>query len=344
MAIRKLNKKGLFLTFISIAIVAAMIAIFTPSNISLEKDISAVKARVENVDDYVFDLENIYLKDTLNAIGRRTIIALTEYMKAETIRTGTEVFLTDFDAAFSEVLLYGTIGGTNIDDFYAGEIMTDNTYNYYLNNITKAAEKAFNVQTEFDPYPLNANFIGVHQINPWFVSAEVNISFTVSTPEGTASWKRNVTATTDIAVEGFKDPYYLVKTNGDYENIINRTGTKFNEWDADKVKDFIRSGNYTPFQSSNAPNFLSRFVDDASASICCGIESMVNPNNPAISNKDVSYADYRYWSDTANCANPVRSLFRVNAINAEFPNFKFDLDHLAKYKLTADEQICPQPQ
>ena len=96
MAIRKLNKKGLFLTFISIAIVAAMIAIFTPPNISLEKDISAVKARVENVNEYVFDLENVYLENTLNAIGRRAIIALIDYMQEETIRTGTEVFLSNF--------------------------------------------------------------------------------------------------------------------------------------------------------------------------------------------------------------------------------------------------------
>ena len=127
MAVRKLNKKGLFLTFISIAIVAAMIAIFTPSNISLEKDISAVKARVENVNEYVFDLENVYLENTLNAIGRRAIIELIDYMQEETIRTGTEVFLSNFHDSFSEVLLDGTIGGTPIDNFIDPDVMTGNT-------------------------------------------------------------------------------------------------------------------------------------------------------------------------------------------------------------------------
>ena len=341
MAVRKRNKKGLFLTFISIVIVAAMIAIFTPSNISLEKDISAVKARVENVDDYVFDLENVYLENTLNAIGRRTIIALIDYM-------GTErLFLTNFHDDFSQVILDGTIdhptkGTQPIDNFIEPNIMTGNTYNDKLNEIKNKSQKAFNVGTAFNL--ITPNNITVQQSSPWFVNVEMDVSFTVTTAEGTATWTRDATIITDIAVERLRDPYYLAKTNGDYGNIINRTGTKFNEWNADKVKDFIRNGNYTHFQNSNAPNFLSRFVDGVSASGCCGIESLVNPNNPAISNKDVSYADYGYWSDAANCANPPRSLFRVNAINAEFPNFKFDLNHLAKYKLTADEQICPPPQ
>lgn len=333
MAIRKPNKKGLFLTFISIAIVAAMIAIFTPSNVGIEKDLSAVKTRVEKVGEYVFDLENVYLENTLNAIGRRTIIALIDYI-------GTEgLFLTNFHDSFSEVLLDGTIGGTPIDNFIEPNIMTGNTYNDKLNEIRGKANSAFNVDPVFGP--ITPADIRVTQLTPWFVNVEMDVSFTVTTAEGTATWTRAVTVATDISIEKFNDPYYLAKTGGSYVNNIVSTPTKFNEWTVEKVKDHIRDGTYVHFQNSNAPNFLSRFVDDVTASSCCGIESLVNPNNPAISNKDVSYSDYRYWSDAANCASPPRSLFRVNAINAEFPNFKFDLDHLAKYKLTADSQLCP---
>ena len=335
MAVRKLNKKGLFLTFISIAIVAAMIAIFTPPNISLEKDISAVKARVENVDNYVFDLENVYLENTLNAIGRRTIIALIDYM-------GTEgVFLANFHDGFSEVLLDGAIGGIPIDSFIEPNIMTANTYNDKLNEIKNKAQKAFNVGTSLNP--ITPDNIRVQQLSPWLVNVEMDVSFTVTTAEGTATWTRDVTIITNIAVERLRDPYYLVKTNGAYENIINRTGTKFDEWNADKVKDFIRNGNYTHFQSGNAPNFLSRFVDDVSASGCCGIESLVNPNKPGISNKDVSYADYRYWSDTPTCPNP--NLYTINGIsNGEFPNFKLDFDHVVKYNLVSSASLkCPPP-
>ncbi|MCH8329613.1 MAG: hypothetical protein IIB81_04445 [Nanoarchaeota archaeon] len=149
---------------------------------------------------------------------------------------------------------------------------------------------------------------------------------------------------TEIEIESFDDPYYLVNTAGSYVNKIRRSGTKFDEWSVEKVNDFIRDGNYTHFGNSDAPSFLMRFTDDTSASSCCGIENLVNPNNPAILDKDVSYVDYLYWSSVENCASPPYTLVRVNEINTEFPDFKFDINHLAKYKLSADEQICPPPE
>ena len=336
MAVRQKNKKGLFLTFISIAIVAAMIAIFTPPNISLEKDISAVKARVENVDDYVFDLENVYLENTLNAIGRRAIIALIDYI-------GTErLFLTNFHEDFSEVVLDGTIGGIPIDGYINPDLMTGNTYNNKLDEIRTAANNAFNVDTVFTP--IAAANIRIRQLTPWFINVEMDVSFTVTTAEGTAAWTRDVTVITDIAVEKFNDPYYLAKTNGNYINKIRETQTKFDEWDVNKVKGHIRDGTYVHFQNSNAPNFLSRFVNDVTASSCCGIESLVNPNNPSITNRDVSYVDYLYWSTTQSCNNLPYTLDSVSGITGpDFPNFKLDVGHLAKYKLSGIGQLCPPP-
>jgi len=337
LAIKQLGKKGIFLTFISIVIIAGLIIIFTPSDINLKKDISVVKTRVSKVDEYVFDLEKVYLEDTLKAIGRRTIIALIRYMDAQ------QEFLTNFEDAFSEVLLDGTIEGTPIDDFIDPDIMTGKTYRDYLYanddiSIKKAAEKALNVQTDFSS--ITTTDIRVSQISPWFVDVEADINITVSTVEGTASWTRDVTIKTSIAIENFDDPYYSVNTGGSYKNVINRSGTKFDEWDVNKVKDFIRNGNYTHFENSQAPSFIDRFTDNIEPSSCCGIESLVNSKNPAISNQDTSYLDYLYWSTTPSCDN--LNLYSVNDINTEFPNTKFDFNHLVKYNLLANsEQICP---
>jgi hypothetical protein len=335
MAIRK-NKKGLFLTFISIAIIAAMISIFAPTDINLKKDISVVKTRVNNIDNYVFDLEKVYLENTLNAIGRRTIIALIDYM-------GTEgIFLTNFHDDFSQVLLDGTIvhptdGSQPIDNYIDPDIMTGNTFNDKLNEIKTAANNAFNVDTVFNP--INPTDIRVQQSNPWFVNVEMDISLTVTTAEGTAAWSKPVTVITDINVKNFRDPYYLVKTGGSYENSIIETKTKFDEWTVEKVKDHIRDGTYVHFQSSNAPNFLSRFVDDVTASSCCGIESLVDDDKLPIvqKNKKISYVDYLYWDPDYDC-DASYTLFKVSSVH---PNFKIDLDHLAKYELTADVQLCP---
>lgn len=335
MAVNKLGKKGVFLTFISIIIIAAIIIIFTPTKINVKEDISVIKTRVENVNEYVLDLENVYLERTLQAIGRKTILSLILYVDI----IGPFATSTDFENAFAEVLLSGTIGGTPIDSITGQTIMTGNTYNDWIDKIKTTAQNTFNIDTTFNT--INIADIQVNQATPWFVDVEADITFSATSE--TASWTKDVTIKTQIPVENFDDPYYLANTDPNYVNKIRKSGTKFDEWNVNKVKDFIRDGNYTHFQNSNAPSFLMRFYDDVSPSSCCGIESLVNPNNPQISNKDVSYVDYLYWSDTENCNNPPKSLFKVDAINTEFTNLKFDLNHLAKYKLTADEQECPPP-
>lgn len=335
MVVNKLGKKGMFITFISIAIIAAIIIILTPSKINLKESISVVKTRVENVNEYVMDLENVYLERTLQATGRKTLISLILYVDIR----GPFSTAAEFENAFAEVLLSGTINnGEDIDSITGQPIMTDNTYNNWIDRIKTIAQNTFNIDTTFNT--INIADIQLNQVNPWFVNVDADITFSVTSE--TASWNKNVLIKTEIPIENLNDPYYLINTDPNYANKIRKSGTKFDEWNVNKVKDFIREGNYTHFQNSNAPNFLMRFYNDISASSCCGIESLVDPNNPAISNQDTSYVDYLYWSTTPDCDN--LNLYSVNEINTEFPNTKFDLNHLAKYKLSADEQLCPPPE
>jgi hypothetical protein len=324
MAVKQLGKKGMFLTFIAISLIAALIVIFTPSDINLSGDVQAIKTRVSNVNEYVSDLESVYLENALKATGRRTIIALIKYMEAKTM------FLTSFDDAFSEVLLDGTIGGILIDDIIDPDIMTDNTYNDLINEIKTTAEQTFNVDTVYD-----ISDIRVYQTRPWFIEVEADIIFSVTSE--TASWTRDVIIKTEISVENFDDPYYLVNTEGSYINKITKSDTKFDEWDVDKVIDFIGNGDYTHFEDSQAPSFLMRFYNDISASSCCGIESLVNPNNDAILSKFASYVDYLYWKTPSDCDN--QNLYKVNGLNSEI---KLDFGSIGRYNLLAGaEKICP---
>lgn len=317
----------MFLTFISIVMIAALMLVFTPTDINLRSDISVAKARVSSMNDYVLDLENVYLERTLHATGIKTIIALIRYMEEETINNGAEEFLTDFEAAFTEVLLDGTYLGVDIDTYYPETVMTGNTYNDWLDRIKTTGENTFNVDTAF-----GINKIEVYQIDPWFVNVDANITFNVSSE--TASWNKTALIKTEIEIENFNDPYYLVNTAGDYVNKIRRTGTLPTEWIEDKVIDFIADGNYTYY--SNAPSFIMRFINDMSPSDCCGIESLVDPG--VVSEKDVSYVDYKYWADTSECSPTSHVLYN-------FPptidnRFKLDPNHRSFYNLPSDSQIC----
>jgi hypothetical protein len=353
MAVKHLGKKGMFLTFISIVIIAAAIIIFTPSDINLNKDIPVIKTRVSNVDEYVLDLENVYLERALRATGRNTIKALIGYVEEQ----GLFSTITEFENTFSEVLLCGQVGGivadctggtpigNFIDPTYMDpDIMVGNTYRDWIDRIVITAQDTFNVDTVY-----GISNIRVYQTRPWFVNVDADLSFNVSSE--TASWNKTATIKTEIEVEGFDDPYYLANTGGSYVNKIRQSGTKYDEWDIAKVKDFIRDGNYTHFQNSNAPNFLMRFYNDISSSSCCGIESLVNPNNPAISDRDVSYIGYKYWSTTPDCDDnpPIIYLSTETDIESEFNNIKFDTSDLARYKIRDDpladiQQECPPPE
>ena len=339
----RMHKKGMFLTFISIAIIAGVIIIFNPTSVDLKKDVSSLKSRVSNMNDYVFDLENVYLERALQASGRRAVISIIDYMEAKTEVANQERFLSyfglDFQSAFSEALVEGTLNGEPL------ALMGGETFPELASEITSAAESAFNVQTEFGA--LHINNVTVSQSSPWFVDVDFRVSFKVTTAEETASWQRPAVIKAEISIENFEDPYYLVKTLGKYSNKIRKSGTSFNEWDAAKVKDFIRDGKYTHFQDGKSPSFISRFTNQVTPSVCCGIESLVDPNKLAAlgldSDRDVSYSDYLFWSTAENCASPPFSLYKVNSIDAEFPNLKFDLGHISKYKLTSDSQLCPPP-
>ena len=321
MAITQLGKKGMFLTFISIAIIAAVIIIFTPSGLDLSKDIPVIKTRVSNVNEYVLDLENVYLENALKATGRKTLIGLIKWMENP---LGTARFFTNFkgfEDSFSEVLLYGQIEGADIDEYYEGAIMDGNTYINLIDDIKTTAEQTFNVETIF-----TVNDIKVEQTRPWFVDVEADITFRVSSE--TASWNKNVLIETEISVENFDDPYYLVNTGGSYINKIRKSDTKFDEWSDEKVIDFIEDGNYTHFEDSQAPSFLMRFTEDeTSVSPCCGIESLVNRNTLVSLGLSPSpyksYVDYLFWTTSEGCVYTVEG----------FSNNKFDLGHLSLYKL-----------
>ncbi|MCH8004503.1 MAG: hypothetical protein IH934_07800, partial [Nanoarchaeota archaeon] len=282
---RQLGKKGIFLTFIAISIIAVFIVIFNPTDISLRKDALVIKTRVSNINNFVLDLENVYLERILQSTSIKAISSLILYMKAE------NKFLTDFEAKFTEVLLTGKIDDIPIDDITGQNIMKGNTYINWTDKVINISEDIFNVNIN-----ITVRSIDVFQLTPWTITVGANISFSVNSE--TASWDKNVSIKTKIAIERFDDPYYLINTGGSYINRVNRSNIKFNEWNISNLKDHIRIGTYVHFENSKAPSFVMRFTNTSLKSSCCGIESLVDPNK--LSNKDQieSYADYLFFNHT----------------------------------------------
>ena len=316
------RKKGIFFTFIAITIIAIYILVFTPrADISLQKDTTAIKKRISSVDNYVSDLQNRYFEAVLKANSYKTMLSLIFYMNS------TKSYIKNFDAAFYEVSLNGTIGNVPIDSITGKKIMENNTLSNWTNRIINTSRDTLNVNTT-----ITINNVSISQTKPWLLESRASINFTIKS--NVAEWKKSAIVTTTISIEGLYDPAYLVNTNGLYANQIKKSSVEFNQWNLTRVREHLRNGTYVHWESSDAPSFLMRSVNDTTNSSCCGIESLANPNKLVPSDQIDSYADYLLWNHTYNTR--CSGLYNVTGLWDEFRFFKLDLDHVARYNITSE--------
>ena len=325
------KKKGIFFTFIAITLMTVFILIFTPpADISLQKDTQAIRTRINYINNYANDLENAYFETVLRAVSYKTMLSLIFYMNS----TGS--FLTNFDSAFQEVAINGTINKIPIDSITNKKVMDNNTLANWSNRIIEAAKDTLNVNTT-----IIINNVSVTQTKPWSIEPRLDLNFTIKS--NVAEWNKNSIITTTISMEGFHDPYYLVKTGGTYTNQIKRSSVEFNQWNISKVREHLRNGTYVHWANSDAPNFLMRFTNTITSSGCCGIESLVNPNKITPNDQIESYADYLFWTHVYN--TKCTELYNITNPSTggglwdEFRYFKLDFNHTVRYNITQQDAI-----
>ncbi len=322
-----IGKKGIFFTFIAITMMTIFILVFTPQiDLSLQKDTQSLNTRISTIDNYINELEKGYLEAVLRAATYKTLLSLAYYIDS------TDSYLTNFDAAFQEVFVNGTINKVQIDSITNRQIMYNNAFTNWSNRTSKLALETLKVNTA-----IAVEDVSAVQTSPWEIDLTLKINLSVKS--NVAEWSKISTITTTMSIEGLIDPYYLINTNGAYLNQIKRSTVEFNQWDITKVREHLRSGTYVHWQDSDAPSFLMRFTNTITPSSCCGIESLVNPNKINPSAQTESYVDYLFWTHAyADCQN----LYNINELWNEFPNFKLDFGHVVKYNLQANAQkTCP---
>ena len=324
--VKKLQKRGIFFTFIAITIMALFIIIYTPqADISLQKDTQAVKNRISSLDNYASDLESSYFEAVLRAATYKTILSLAYYVES----TGLKI--PDLDSAFSEVIVNGTFNGIPIDAITGKKIMENNTITNWSNKIIETAKDTYNVNTT-----IKVNNVAVYQTSPWNIDARLSIDINIKS--NVAEWNReNVTVISTISIEGFDDPLYIINTNRAYINKIKRSSVEFYQWNISQTREHLRNGTYVHWENSDAPNFLMRFGNITTNSSCCGIESLVNPNKINPSDQIESYADYQFFNQTylAQCSQ----LYNITGLWNEFRYFKLDIDHVTRYNITANDAV-----
>ena len=314
-------------------IMAILVIVYTPqADITIQKDTKAMRLRIDSINNYINDLENEFMITVMKATAQKTLTSLIDY-------TGiTHSPVKDFDAAFAEVMLKGTINNVAIDSITGKKIMENNTLSNWTLRFIEAGKDTYNVNTSITVYNATAN-----QTTPWDVDIILKISIDVKS--NLAEWKiENATLRASIGIEDFYDPMYLMNTKGLYPNRIKISDVEFSQWNITLVREHLKNGTYVHWQNSDSPSFIMRFSNLTTNSSCCGIESLVNPNLIAQPDQAGSYVDYLFWNQTyiSKCTQ----LYNVTNPTAgniglwdEFRFFKLDLDHITMYNITPEYAV-----
>lgn len=302
------NKKAMFFTLIAITLISLFLISY--SIYSISQDRKAINKRIETMNSFVFSLEKDMSRQNYIS-SYRAILALENKI------TSTGSFLSDSKSAIAEALLNGTISNENISLMQG----------YKLQDWSSRVNELSGKQNLLVNYTI-LNVL-VQQENPWNIKISMNILIFIKDKANLASWNKTEVIVSEIEINGFEDPLYLINTNGKATNKINKSEYTFS---SDISNLSIHTQNSFYIASTTAPSFLDRLEGKTTGNIN-GIESLVylpELSSQGLSVKDKSVVDYIYFSSNNPASHHITGM----------PSwFKLDDAHLSVYgveSLTSD--------
>jgi hypothetical protein len=295
------NKKAQIFTLLTIALIGLFFAAY--SVYSVTYDSQAVKTRVSTMDSFLFSTEQ-NLEREMYIVGFRTLFSAEDYIS----RKGT--YIGNINTVFSEAFFNGTIYGNS------SQILNDTTYSNLVSSVTN---KARMINTNISITNPSVYFI---QIDPWNVRAVFSFNLSFNDNNNLASWNKYENITSDISIEGFEDPVYIINTNSKVSYKFKETPYATSDGNITDLNAHF-NGKYYAWHN-DAPSFLKRLQGDLTADPN-GIESLVNLDELSLQGFSVqqkSVVDYIYFSGN----NPSAS--QVPGMPAWF---RLDANHFDKY-------------
>lgn len=302
------NKKGIFFSIVAIVLSFVLILAFSSENVTeLKKETDVIEVRITTMNNFIKDVEED-LEKGLSISSFRAFASMSQYI------ANNGSYLADVDNDFSELVIDGTIQGTQPG------LMIDSTFTDWVGKIEEQATKL----------DINVNFtiesVTINQSDPWTIAVLSKINFTVNDTRGTSSWRRIREIEVPISILNFEDPFYIVHTSGKITNTIVQTPYKAFTINGDVTNLLAHTNESYYVESPSAPNYLQRLEGDFS-NATTGIESLVNleefqEQGVSISSKTI--VDYIYFS----ASDPTK-----HRINNTPSWFRIDSDHLEKYQV-----------
>ncbi|MFH1209523.1 MAG: hypothetical protein V1663_01925 [archaeon] len=296
-----INKRGMVFSIITIAMITMFIIFLVSQNqYKLSDKTDSDSIRIITMNEFINDVE-LDLERGMYISGFRSILSMNEYI------ANNGVFLINTESSFKEAFFNGSINNQQ------SSLMTSATFPNWISNIQSKAD-LFNLNIEFENEHLE-----VLQREPWYITLIYNATINLTDKQNTAYWIKYESIETQININGFEDPLYIIKSYGVSTNIINQTiyaGNYVNGLDVSNLYNHVDNSLYD--HNPNATNFLMRFENNLNPSSCCGIESFVNEQelNPQQSS-DKSNIDWIFFNPSLNPASHtvtgMQSWFRIDS-------------------------------
>jgi len=302
-----LNRKSMFFSITAIALISLVVFSFTiHTSYKLRDRVMVTETRIFSMNSFIDDVEKD-IERGLYISGFRSLMSMEQYI------TDNGIFLYNVNSCFKEAFLNGTINDSQMG------LMNESTFTNWTQRIKEKAIK-LDIIVDFD-----INDIVIYQENPWTANIDLDVTLNLEDVKKTASWQRPLYITTNISIQEFEDPLYVINSYGRVTNtIIKTTITDFivnNE--TTNLKIHVNNSYY--IESTRAPSFLMRLEGNLSSS-SYGIESLVNLEEfqaQEVPIKSRSVVDYIYFGDQSTTNYNIKDM----------PSwFKLDEEHLATYE------------
>ncbi|MFH1506340.1 MAG: hypothetical protein ABIE94_05135 [archaeon] len=306
-----LNKKAIIFTFIGILVVALFSVIFLARYESpIDRKNDVIRVRVQRLNEFVEDFE-VYSENTLSVVSIKAI----EGILWDIDERNDSIY--NFEQAFIECTLNGTLGNGDRDC----PNMPGNTLADWFDKIHKIANDKL-----FINFTYSFENLSISQTQYWYLDVSLDLKYSIN--DTYASWGVAKSLETDVSIEGFRDPLYLI--NGSTENIITRNDVIGIGQNITMFEEFIEEGQYRVSRSSDSPSFWMRMEGETSESDGAGIFSLVNPKD---FNNDTnrSYVDFLFFNATKfKCGQG--QVYAINDLSTPYTKLKIDLDHAQEFQ------------
>ncbi len=285
----ELNKKGMFFTLATIALLSLFFASYTVYSYTENRE--TINNRITTMNNFVLAVDED-LPRKLYIAGFRIIFLFEKEI------TQTGKYITNLNTTFEEAFFNGTINTES------QELLNKVTFSEIENALNENAQKV-NVNLQM----LNPT-ITISQESPWEIKMTLNTNLIIEDQNHMAIWDRNATVETFIPIENLEDPLYIINTQGLIAQKINQTPYKnfIDGSDVTNLTDHLENSYY--INSTSAPSFLDR-LQGINSPNKNGIESLVHLqklSNQGITVKDKTIVDYIYFSNNNPTATHISNM------------------------------------